>query len=108
MLSWLNAKIFPLCIAHQTFVVMALYYVLPLDLPLMSKLALVVTITTFWSLAFATAAECLPAPIRIFVGLPCRKKAPPAPATRRSVVTQTPEVLEARATEKRPTAGAEN
>lgn len=49
----------------------------------------------------------------MFVGLPGRKKAQPAPATRRRVVTQTPDLdpwrmLEARATEKRPTAGAGN
>ncbi|MDR7224392.1 hypothetical protein [Aminobacter aminovorans] len=112
-LSWLNAKIFPLYIAHQTFVVMALYYVLPLDLPLMGKLALVVAITTFWSLVFAIAAESLPASLRTLVGLPGKKKAQPTTATRRLVVAQTPELdpwqaLEASATEKGPAAMAEN
>lgn len=72
-LSWLNAKIFPLYIAHQTFVVMALYYVLPLNQPLMVKYALVVATTTFWSLAFAILADRLPAPYRTLVGLPDRK-----------------------------------
>jgi glucan biosynthesis protein C len=74
-LTWLNAKIFPLYIAHQTFVVMALYYVLPLDQPLMVKYALIVAITAFWSLMFAMVADRLPAPYRTLVGLPDRKVA---------------------------------
>ena len=74
-LTWLNAKIFPLYIAHQTFVVMALYYVLPLGQPLMVKYALVVAITTFWSLMFAMLADKLPAPYRTLVGLPDSKVA---------------------------------
>jgi hypothetical protein len=87
--------------------------VLPLDLPLMGKLALVVAITTFWSLVFAIAAESLPASLRTLVGLPGKKKAQPTTATRRLVVAQTPELdpwqaLEASATEKGPAAMAEN
>ncbi len=74
VLSWLNAKIFPLYIVHQTFVIMALYYVLPLDLSLWSKLALVVAITTFWSLLTAVIAALLPSPFRMLVGLPDRRK----------------------------------
>ena len=74
-LTWLNAKIFPLYIVHQTFVVMALYYVLPLDLSLWSKLALVIGITTFWSILGAILADLWPAPYRILVGLPDRRKA---------------------------------
>ena len=74
-LTWLNAKIFPLYIVHQTFVVMALYYVLPLDLSLWSKLALVVAITASWSLLAAILADLWPAPYRILVGLPDHRKA---------------------------------
>ncbi|WP_269932732.1 acyltransferase family protein [Aminobacter sp. HY435] len=74
-LAWLNAKIFPLYIVHQTFVLMALFYVLPFNQPLWIKLILVVTITTFWSLAFAIVADRLPAPYRTLVGLPARKAA---------------------------------
>lgn len=72
-LTWLNAKIFPLYIVHQTFVLMALYYVLRLDQSVAVKYALVVGITTFWSLLFAVLAERLPAPYRILVGLPDKK-----------------------------------
>lgn len=74
-LSWLNAKIFPLYIVHQTFVIMALYYVLPLELSLWTKLVLVVVITTFWSLLAAVLADLLPSPFRMLVGLPDRRKA---------------------------------
>ncbi|MFD9901382.1 acyltransferase family protein [Mesorhizobium sp. NPDC059025] len=73
-LTWLNAKIFPLYIVHQTFVVMALYYVLPLDLSLWSKLGLVIAITAGWSLLAAMLADLWPAPYRILVGLPDRRK----------------------------------
>ncbi|MBT1159966.1 acyltransferase [Aminobacter anthyllidis] len=112
-LAWLNAKIFPLYIAHQTFVVMALYYVLPLDMPLMAKYALVVAVTTLGSLVFAVIAERLPAPYRTLVGLADKKTAQPAPATKRLVVAQTPgldpwQAIATLAAEKRPIARAEN
>lgn len=112
-LTWLNAKIFPLYIAHQTFVVMALYYVLPLAQPLMVKFALVVAITTFWSLMFAILADKLPSPYRTLVGLPDKKKARPAPATKRLVVARTPELdpwhaITTQAVRKWPTARVEN
>ncbi len=74
-LSWLNAKIFPLYIVHQTFVVMALFYVLPLERPLWLEFVLVVAITTFWSLMFAVLADMLPAPFRTLVGLPDKRAA---------------------------------
>lgn len=77
-LTWLNSKIFPLYIVHQTIVVMALFYVLPLALSLWIKFLLVVAITTFWSLVFAMLAELLPAPYRTLVGLADKRRKSPA------------------------------
>ena len=74
-LSWLNAKIFPLYIVHQTFVVMALFYVLPMAQPLWLEFVLVASITTVWSLLFAMLADLLPAPYRTLVGLPDKRAA---------------------------------
>lgn len=79
-LTWLNARIFPLYIVHQTFVLMALFYILPLNQPLWLKITLVTGITTLWSLLFAALADRLPAPMRTVVGLAERKNAHPAAA----------------------------
>ena len=68
-LTWLNHKIFPLYIVHQTVIVAALYYVLPLELGVAAKVALVSCITLSVSLAFAIAADQLPWPLRTLVGL---------------------------------------
>ena len=68
-LTWLNHKIFPLYIVHQTVIVAALYYVLPLDLGVAAKVALVSCITLSVSLAFAIVADQLPWPLRTLVGL---------------------------------------
>lgn len=74
-LSWLNARILPLYIVHQTFVVMALFYVLPLALPLWLEFMLVASITVAWSLLFAVLADLLPAPYRTLVGLAGKRAA---------------------------------
>ncbi len=68
-LTWLNHKIFPLYIIHQTVIVAALYYLLPLDLGLFPKLLLVMAVTVVVSLAFAVATDRLPWPFRLLVGL---------------------------------------
>jgi len=68
-LAWLNHKIFPLYIVHQTVIIAALYHVLPLDLGLLPKIALVMGSTVVVSLSFAMAADQLPWPLRTLVGL---------------------------------------
>ena len=62
--------IFPLYIVHQTVTVAALYYVLPLDIPLAAKYGAVLFSTVFLSLGFAVAADRLPWPFRALFGLP--------------------------------------
>lgn len=69
-LTWLNRMIFPLYIVHQTVTVAALYYVLPLDIPLAAKYGAVLFSTVFLSLGFAVAADRLPWPFRALFGLP--------------------------------------
>jgi len=66
---WLNRLIFPLYIVHQTVTVAALYYVLPLDLPLAATYAIVLSTTIGLSLVFAIAADRLPWPFRALFGL---------------------------------------
>jgi len=68
-LSWLNRKIFPLYIVHQTVVVAALFYVLPLDAGVWTKYLLVLGATAIGSLLFAVLADFLPSPLKPLVGL---------------------------------------
>jgi hypothetical protein len=68
-LAWLNRKIFPLYIVHQTVVVAALYYVLPLQAGVWTKLLLVLAATAIGSLAFAVLADRLPSRLKPLVGL---------------------------------------
>lgn len=70
--TWLNRKIFPLYIVHQTIIVAALFYVLPLEGTVAMKYGLVLLSTLVGSLAFSVAAEWLPWPLRAAVGLPQR------------------------------------
>ena len=70
VLSWLNRKIFPLYIVHQTVILAALFYVLPLQLSVAAKYMLVLSLTLGVSLAFCVLAERLPWPLRALVGLP--------------------------------------
>lgn len=73
-LSWMNRKIFPLYIVHQTVVIAALYHVLPLDLGVWQKFGLVAAITAFGSLLFAVLADLLPGRLRLLVGLPASRR----------------------------------
>jgi hypothetical protein len=68
-LSWLNRKIFPLYIVHQTVVVAALFYVLPLGLGVWTEYLLVAAATVTGSLLFAILADLLPSSLKPLVGL---------------------------------------
>jgi len=68
-LAWLNRKIFPLYIVHQTVIVAALYYILPMDMGVLAKFALVLAATTVGSLLFAIVADWLPSALKPLVGL---------------------------------------
>ncbi len=68
-LSWLNRKIFPLYIVHQTVVVAALFYVLPLGLGVWTEYLLVAAATAAGSLLFAILADLLPSSLKPLVGL---------------------------------------
>lgn len=68
-LSWLNRKIFPLYMVHQTVVVAALFYVLPLGLGVWTEYLLVAAATVAGSLLFAVLADLLPSPLKPLVGL---------------------------------------
>jgi glucan biosynthesis protein C len=70
VVSWLNRKVFPLYIVHQTIIVAALFHILPLHLPLAVKVGLVVALTWMGSLLFAMACERLPDFLKVAVGLP--------------------------------------
>jgi glucan biosynthesis protein C len=68
-LRWLNRKIFPLYIAHQTVVLLALYLVLPLEAGVWTTYGLVLAITIAGSLFFAVTSEALPDFLKPLVGL---------------------------------------
>ncbi|SEB70299.1 Acyltransferase family protein [Nitratireductor aquibiodomus] len=76
--SWLNRKVFPLYIVHQTVVLAALYYVLPLGLGVWTEYALVLTATFAGSFLFAIAVEWLPGRSGILAGLAPRGRPLPA------------------------------
>jgi hypothetical protein len=73
-LATMNRLVFPLYIVHQTVVVGALYYVLPLDLPALVSFLIVSAATAVLSIAFAIAVDFLPGPLRILVGLNATSK----------------------------------
>ncbi len=77
-LSWLNRKIFPLYIVHQTIVVAALFHVLPLDAGIWTKFLLVLGATFAGSLIFAILADMLPSPLKPLVGLAGRSARAPS------------------------------
>jgi glucan biosynthesis protein C len=76
-LSWLNRKIFPLYIVHQTVIVAALFYVLPIDAGVWPKFLAVLAATIVGSFVFAILADTLPALLKPLVGLtaPSRRSA---------------------------------
>ena len=73
-LAWLNRKIFPLYIVHQTIIVAALFYVLPLDAGVWTKFLAVFAVTVAGSLVFAMLAEMLPGLLKPLVGLQDRSR----------------------------------
>ena len=72
-LAWLNRKIFPLYIVHQTIVVAALFYVLPLGFGVWTEYLLVLGATVVGSFAFAILADFLPSLLKPLVGLTDKK-----------------------------------
>lgn len=68
-MTWMNRKIYPLYIVHQTVVVGALYMVLPHGLDVWTSYAVVLAATIAFSLAFVVMADQLPWPLRALVGL---------------------------------------
>lgn len=72
-IAWLNRKIFPFYIVHQTIVVAALYYVLPLEIGIWTELLIVIAATALGSLLFAILADKLPSPLKPLVGLVDRR-----------------------------------
>jgi glucan biosynthesis protein C len=68
-LTWLNSRIFPLYIVHQTIILGALFYLLPLQAGIWTTYALVILLTVAGSLLFAVLAGLLPARGRMLVGL---------------------------------------
>ena len=83
-LTWLNRKIFPLYIVHQTVVVAALYYVLPLNIGVWPQYLLVIVATAVGSLLFAILADLLPSPLKPLVGLTDKKARMAAAKTARA------------------------
>jgi peptidoglycan/LPS O-acetylase OafA/YrhL len=80
-LAWLNRKIFPLYIVHQTIIIAALFYILPLEAGVAAKMSLVLVATISGSLALCLLFEQLPWPFRALVGLPEQPVGAPAPET---------------------------
>jgi hypothetical protein len=78
-LAWLNRKIFPLYIVHQTIIIAALFYVLPLEAGVAATMSLVLVATVGGSLALCILFERLPWPYRALVGLPEQPAGAPVP-----------------------------
>jgi hypothetical protein len=72
----MNRLVFPLYIVHQTVIVGALYYVLPLDLPVIASFLLISAATFVISSLFAIAVDFIPGPARLLFGLTARRPAP--------------------------------
>lgn len=68
MVATFNRRIFPLYIVHQTVTVAALFYVLPLGLPLWLSFGFVAAATIGISFALVTLADALPWPVRALLG----------------------------------------
>jgi hypothetical protein len=79
----MNRLVFPLYIVHQTVIVAALYYILPLGLPVTPSFLLISAATFAISSLFAVAVDLLPGPARLLVGLTARQ--PAAQADRRAI-----------------------
>lgn len=68
-MAWANRGIFPFYIIHQTVIVAALYYILPLDLGVWPSLAAVLAATIAGSVLFYESARRLPLAVRPLFGL---------------------------------------
>ncbi|MEX2693502.1 acyltransferase [Rhizobium mongolense] len=68
-LAAMNRLVFPLYIVHQTVTVAALYYVLPLDMPVAVSYSIVTAATILLSVLFAVCVDLLPGPARVLFGL---------------------------------------
>ncbi|KRB61887.1 acyltransferase [Rhizobium sp. Root708] len=71
-----NRLVFPLYIIHQTVIVGALYYVLPLGLEAMPSFLIVAAATFVLSVLFAVAVDLIPGPARLLVGLEAKPRNP--------------------------------
>ncbi len=71
-----NRLVFPLYIIHQTVIVGALYYVLPLGLPAMPSFVIVAAATFVLSVLFAVAVDLIPGPARLLFGLEAKPRKP--------------------------------
>ncbi len=69
-MAWANRGIFPFYIIHQTVIVAALYYVLPLDIGMWPSFAVVLAETVAGSVLFYELARRLPLAVRPLFGLP--------------------------------------
>ncbi|MBB3964979.1 acyltransferase family protein [Rhizobium metallidurans] len=79
----LNRLVFPLYIIHQTVVVAALYYVLPLGLPAVPSFLIIAAATFVLSGLFAIAVDFIPGRARLLFGLDAK---PPNAAGGRNIV----------------------
>ncbi|WP_283194013.1 acyltransferase [Rhizobium sp. AN80A] len=79
----LNRLVFPLYIIHQTVVVAALYYVLPLGLPAVPSFLIIAAATFVVSGLFAIAVDFIPGRARLLFGLDAK---PANTAGRRNTV----------------------
>lgn len=73
-LAWANNGVFPVYIIHQTIVVAALYYLLPLQQGVWPTFAEVAVITLVGSVLFYELVRRLPPSLRPLVGLPVHEK----------------------------------
>ncbi|WP_265515940.1 acyltransferase family protein [Nitratireductor luteus] len=83
--GWLNQKVFPLYMVHQTVIVAALYYVLPWGAGAWVSFAAVFAATAGFSLLFAMVAELAPGRLALLVGLNPPAARPKAASTRQAL-----------------------
>ncbi|KQT43110.1 acyltransferase [Aureimonas sp. Leaf454] len=91
--AWLNEGVFAFYIVHQTIVVAALFWLLPLDLGLWTTYALVTAATVAGCCLFFALARRLPGPLPMAFGI--RRSAPPIPRPIRPLETPVCEPAEA-------------
>lgn len=72
----INRLVFPLYIIHQTVIVGALYYVLPLGLPAVPSFIIIAAATFVLSGLFAIAVDVIPGRARLLFGLEAKPREP--------------------------------